>query len=267
MNADLARHPQLLALLDAARLNPHDDTSRLVLADWLDEHGEHDRSAFVRLQLRLAPGAVLLEHQERQDLVDRCRQLVARHGGGWLGRLWRWPPWQTSWHRGLLAVRLRGRYEPADLADVLPWLDTALVLVTGLGGLRRAVDLLTKAGVNHLGLDLRNALREDTLLQELARLPASPCLRTLTLGWPMRLLRRSGVDEQGRPRCTPAASTAFLRRLLDVPLGLHLTHLASSWPFDDEQAEAVRGCGVEPAHAPHALWAHDLPASCFRSRR
>jgi uncharacterized protein (TIGR02996 family) len=30
---------------------PDDDTARLVFADWLDEHGEHSRAEFVRLQI------------------------------------------------------------------------------------------------------------------------------------------------------------------------------------------------------------------------
>ena len=39
--------------------DPDDDTHRLVYADWLEEHGEPERAAFVRLQLecdRLARG-------------------------------------------------------------------------------------------------------------------------------------------------------------------------------------------------------------------
>ena len=37
------------ALLDAIRANPADDTPRLVLADWLDDHGEADHAAFLRI--------------------------------------------------------------------------------------------------------------------------------------------------------------------------------------------------------------------------
>ena len=265
--ADLSAHPQLLALLEAARLEPHDDAPRLVLADWLDEHGEDARAEFVRGQLRLAPGAPPLGQEERQRLEERCRFLVRRHGGGWLGPLWRWPPWRTEWRRGLLTAQVRGRYGVDDLDGVLPWVDTLLLHVTGLDSLRRAVDLLRRAGANHAGFDLRNALREEAVLAELMRLPRLPCLRTVSFGWPMRMLRRSGVDAQGRRRCTPAASTAFLRRLLALPLALRLTHLASAWPFDAEQAAVIRGFGVEPVHANHALWMHDLQPSCFRVRQ
>lgn len=39
------------ALLAAVRANPDDDTPRLVLADWLDDHGEPDFAAFIRLEI------------------------------------------------------------------------------------------------------------------------------------------------------------------------------------------------------------------------
>src|SRR5947209_1070483 len=45
----------LHAVLEA----PDDDTPRLVYADWLDDHGEHDRAEFIRVRIdlaRLAPG-------------------------------------------------------------------------------------------------------------------------------------------------------------------------------------------------------------------
>jgi uncharacterized protein (TIGR02996 family) len=46
--------PELLALLNACRAAPADDTPRLVLADWLDEHDDPDRAEFVRVQCELA---------------------------------------------------------------------------------------------------------------------------------------------------------------------------------------------------------------------
>jgi uncharacterized protein (TIGR02996 family) len=46
--------PELRALLKACRANPLDDTPRLVLADWLDEHDDHDRALFIRIQCELA---------------------------------------------------------------------------------------------------------------------------------------------------------------------------------------------------------------------
>ena len=41
-------------LLADIRENPHDDTPRLVFADWLDDHGEPERAAFIRAQVDAA---------------------------------------------------------------------------------------------------------------------------------------------------------------------------------------------------------------------
>src|SRR3954463_15201453 len=42
------------AFVQAILADPEDDTPRLVFADWLDEHGQHARAEFIRLQCRLA---------------------------------------------------------------------------------------------------------------------------------------------------------------------------------------------------------------------
>ncbi|MBY0456966.1 MAG: TIGR02996 domain-containing protein, partial [Gemmataceae bacterium] len=42
------------ALLRAICADPDEDTPRLAYADFLDEHGRHDRAAFVRGQVELA---------------------------------------------------------------------------------------------------------------------------------------------------------------------------------------------------------------------
>jgi uncharacterized protein (TIGR02996 family) len=47
-------HPEYVALLRAICAEPDDDTPRLVAADWLEEHGDADRAAFIRIQVELA---------------------------------------------------------------------------------------------------------------------------------------------------------------------------------------------------------------------
>ncbi|MDB5312473.1 MAG: hypothetical protein JWO38_6675 [Gemmataceae bacterium] len=47
-------HPDWAAFLAAIVAAPDDDTPRLVAADWLDEHGDGDRAAFIRVQVDLA---------------------------------------------------------------------------------------------------------------------------------------------------------------------------------------------------------------------
>jgi hypothetical protein len=149
---------------------------------------------------------------------------------------------------------------------VLPWLDTVVLDVTGWRGLRAAVGLLGQMEVNHVGLALKLPLPEAGLVEVMAELPESPCLRTFTFSWPLGLLRRV---QEGReePRCVPAVSAGFLHRLLkECPLGRHLSHLGSPWPFDAAQPALIRRLGVEPADARQRLWMHQLPASCFRPR-
>jgi uncharacterized protein (TIGR02996 family) len=43
--------PTLAGLLRACKDEPFDDARRLVLADWLEEHGDADRAEFLRLTL------------------------------------------------------------------------------------------------------------------------------------------------------------------------------------------------------------------------
>src|SRR5262249_36337098 len=102
MNNELANHPQLLALLQTARQTPEDDSPRLVLADWLEEHSDAVRAEFIRLQCQLAPGAPPLESRKRKEQERRCQFLLSHHGGAWLGPLWQFWLSPLIWHRGLL---------------------------------------------------------------------------------------------------------------------------------------------------------------------
>ena len=68
---------ELIGLLRDAKLHPDDDALRLILADWLEEHGQPEHAEFVRLQLR------------ERDPVDAARMdaLWSAHAAGWLGVL------------------------------------------------------------------------------------------------------------------------------------------------------------------------------------
>jgi uncharacterized protein (TIGR02996 family) len=80
--------------LRAIVTRPADDTVRLVYADWLDERGESDRAAFIRVQIELArlpkgdPRRVELGRREL-DLFEaardgwRRREYPTRPGGGY----------------------------------------------------------------------------------------------------------------------------------------------------------------------------------------
>ncbi|HUR53397.1 MAG TPA: TIGR02996 domain-containing protein [Gemmataceae bacterium] len=49
-----ANHPEWEAFRSAIVADWRDDTVRLAAADWLDEHGDPDRAAFIRIQVELA---------------------------------------------------------------------------------------------------------------------------------------------------------------------------------------------------------------------
>jgi uncharacterized protein (TIGR02996 family) len=91
--AAAAPRPELLGLLSACRESPLDDAPRLVLADWLDEHGEPDRARLVRLQIDRSrqPGS---EPDYVVDLLPDDEGELAARNQGWLspyagcGRAW-----------------------------------------------------------------------------------------------------------------------------------------------------------------------------------
>jgi len=75
--------------------NPDEDTVRLVYADWLDENGDPDRAAFIRLQIEWAR----TDHKlpRHAELRDRVIALVRAHGAAWLAEL---PSAGVSWDTG-----------------------------------------------------------------------------------------------------------------------------------------------------------------------
>jgi uncharacterized protein (TIGR02996 family) len=75
--------PQLTALLEACWENLDDHAPWLVLADWLEEHGEAARADITRLEVALN-NPLLLGH-ERGRLSRRKQELLAAHQCEWLG--------------------------------------------------------------------------------------------------------------------------------------------------------------------------------------
>lgn len=72
------------ALLHAVCENPEDDTPRLALADWLDEHGEDDRAEFIRLQIELA---TMPDGKRKEKLRTREEELLEAHREEWTAPL------------------------------------------------------------------------------------------------------------------------------------------------------------------------------------
>jgi uncharacterized protein (TIGR02996 family) len=75
--------PVLTALLEACWENPGDDALKLVLADWLEEHGEDARAEVTRLQVALKDARQ--SAKERDKLSKRLLALRTVHQGAWLG--------------------------------------------------------------------------------------------------------------------------------------------------------------------------------------
>src|SRR5262245_15109658 len=96
---NLLSHPESRDLLAAIAAEPLDDAVRLVLADWLEEHGDGDRATFIRLQLERArlhehdPRAVIIRYEENA--------LLARHRRTWLAEQPEWLRRQIQFERGL----------------------------------------------------------------------------------------------------------------------------------------------------------------------
>src|SRR4051794_7091525 len=79
---------ELLALLEVCRREPDDDAARLVLADWLEEHGDdvaRDRGRFIRFQL--ARPKVSEHSLEAWMFRHEEARLLHAHRTEWLGRL------------------------------------------------------------------------------------------------------------------------------------------------------------------------------------
>lgn len=86
MTTDPERASFIAAIVD----DPDDDLPRLIMADWLDERGEHDRAEFVRVQCELAghmPSCARAaeEQPDSTDWTCPCHALRRRERELWSG--------------------------------------------------------------------------------------------------------------------------------------------------------------------------------------
>src|SRR3954466_8054358 len=71
-----------LGLLQAIRDRPDDDALRLVLADWLEDHGDSEQAEFIRVRIERAR---LPDEDDRQaELEARERRLLLKHAERWV---------------------------------------------------------------------------------------------------------------------------------------------------------------------------------------
>ena len=73
------------ALRRAVVADPDDDTPRLIYADWLDEHGDPDRAAFIRAQVEAARAEPF--GPSARAAADQADRLLTRHRASWADHL------------------------------------------------------------------------------------------------------------------------------------------------------------------------------------
>ncbi|MCE9565263.1 MAG: TIGR02996 domain-containing protein [Planctomycetes bacterium] len=116
------------ALLAAIWEHPHEDTPRLVYADWLQENGQPERAEFIRVQIELAGLDQWDESPRKTELTQREKQLWDTHAETWKKGLPSAIAKRTGFHRGF-AAPVHQRISPgkflklttADLAAAPLW--------------------------------------------------------------------------------------------------------------------------------------------------
>ena len=185
-STDQSTRPEVLAFLRDIKENPEDDVPRLILADWLEDHGdEHDaaRAELIRVQCQMARRGPA--DPQRSVLQQRANELTSAHAPFWLGPL-RQLEHARSFERGLLQLHVEARpllaLESSGLADTeaYAWVDGLRIR----SGIRLVLSRLVSSGflrgLNSLGLR-RCALRALAVVS-LANSADLVSLRALDLG-------------------------------------------------------------------------------------
>lgn len=197
-------HPDWPAFVAAIVADPDDDTARLVAADFLEEHGDPDRAAFVRAQVQLA----------RLEATGRGKSLEAdelrKKERAFLGPLSMYPSfWAAEECPELVRVSFREGNGGSPLGDVqvtgverLGWRRGFVESVTCPAAvwLRHGASVRTRQPVREVFLTGCDRTERDDWY---AGLPALRGLRTVSLDAPdllawLRVLL-SGVEVGDRP--------------------------------------------------------------------
>ncbi|MFO0929279.1 MAG: TIGR02996 domain-containing protein [Gemmataceae bacterium] len=179
-----APRPELVALLADARRDPFDDGLRLILADWLDDHGtpaERARAEFIRCQVEYCrrPGS----DPRHPESVRRAYRLQEQNDADWLGSL---RNWCIAWthHRGLLSLTVRcpnlttRSFAALAATEAWAWVEELVLHDTDPNTLGRLRDSPLAATISALGF---------TPLEQAGRGPLQVLARTPWLGNLVRL--------------------------------------------------------------------------------
>jgi len=275
----LAEPTVAAVLLDEARQRPEDDTPRLILADWLEEHGDAARGRHLRalcLADRLPEASPERIGHER-DALD----LLLEHEPTWLGSLaaaahaWAFPRgrlWiETTFHA---LVDIVGVAAPADLAwaegiallgkDGWDRLRPDHPLLPRLAGLDLSGSLLGSARLHHLlerfppgqlrHLDLSFNELDDDGLASLLQIPALSSLTQLELRH--NQLTNATVERLADAPCWPHLHRLNLRENSVGPEGVVALRRAAPPRLE---ALGLAACKIRTVHGLAAL----LGSPCF----
>jgi uncharacterized protein (TIGR02996 family) len=250
----------LTGLLEACTETPEDSTPYLILADWLDDHGQAARAELIRIQCRLADW--IPDWEERQALIARQEMLIAIHQESWLGGLESFAC-EVDFVRGLTHLRLASaQFCSGDFGDWFatqretaliqhvavhtargvkrlvsrPWIEWIPSLaVAGLRLKDEALTPLLEGPLLHrlVALDLSyNRLNRGTVL-DLPKAPVGSNLARLSL-------RCNGLD----PRDLTQLLQADWPHLRELDLGCN--HLLTALPGElQARYLALRGAGAQ----------------------
>jgi uncharacterized protein (TIGR02996 family) len=214
------------ALFRAVPEYPDEDTPRLALADWLDEHGgpaDRARARFIRLQCDLARADAYTP--ARRDLVREAAALRDTHGKDW-GAFPEGLVVAVRFGRGFVeevtAYSKRFVADGAELFAAHPVRAVKFVDMTGGRGAAPPADLFACPQLARLrSADFSGRPVDDAFAAELARSPHLTGLRRLGL-------HRSSLTPKGLRSVLEAANLPNLTELdLSDSLGIGSAHLAA----------------------------------------
>jgi uncharacterized protein (TIGR02996 family) len=199
------------ALLAAIWEHPHEDTPRLMYADWLQENGQPERAEFIRVQCERArtdeddPGS--------GRLVERETQLLDAHRNRWLGSVRVWCQFERGFSypslgREISTIQLE-KASKRQLQAVPLW-----EVGVRAGNSDRIVPLSSVANLRRIGkLSLRGRDRRGVLLSALD--PSADAGNVAELNW---LVHDTGAEvfhALARPGVLPQVQSLRVHGILD----------------------------------------------------
>jgi|SRR5579883_11412 len=247
--------PGFEPFLRAICANPEDDAVRLVYADWLDENGDPDRAAFIRISIEWSHTEYPSERWH--CLRDEVSSLVKLHGERWLGEfpqnsgvIWEiGVPW-GPFDRGLpvtAAVLSSARFaECAERVFALAPIEHLIFPGVSLEAIRVALSCPCVGGImgftivwtgpNQPGDELCELLAGFTHLRKLESLP----------------LERKGITDRG---AEALARATFLPQLRELYLTANpMTETGILAITDRLVPDRVRRLSISPAAISERTW-------------